>query len=84
MRTYLAEDSSDIMGGREKDSEYYLLDESDPERCKHRTAYLSRMGVATLDIGSWINVRWRDIPAQIGVGVFMGKEDDVLTVPLPF
>lgn len=54
---YLAEDSSDIMGGRENDSEYHLLDESDPERCKHLTAYLSRMGVATLDIGSWINVR---------------------------
>ena len=54
---YLAEDSSDIMGGCEKDSEYYLLDESDPERCKHLTPYLSRMGVATLDICSWINVR---------------------------
>ena len=54
---YLAEDSSEIMGGREKESEYYLLNESDPERCKHLTAYLSRMGVATLDIGSWLNVR---------------------------
>ena len=54
---YLAEDSSDIMGGREKDSEYYLLDESNPERCKHLTAYLSRIGVATLEICSWINVR---------------------------